>query len=79
MSIVHDKIKSYDLYTTKENMKEDILSGLQSQRKSISAKYLYDQRGSELFEEITVLDEYYPTRSEIEILFLIIGLNCLKM
>jgi dimethylhistidine N-methyltransferase len=46
----------------------DILSGLGQAQKSIACKYFYDAIGSALFEQITVLDEYYPTRSEIEIL-----------
>ena len=46
----------------------DILSGLGQAQKSIPCKYFYDAIGSALFEQITVLDEYYPTRSEIEIL-----------
>jgi dimethylhistidine N-methyltransferase len=46
----------------------DILSGLAQSAKSIPCKYFYDAAGSALFEQITTLDEYYPTRSEIEIL-----------
>lgn len=46
----------------------DILSGLGQAPKSIPCKYFYDAIGSALFEQITFLDEYYPTRSEIEIL-----------
>ena len=37
-------------------------------KKSIPSKYLYDDRGSELFEQITLQPEYYPTRTEIKIL-----------
>ncbi|MEM0985468.1 MAG: L-histidine N(alpha)-methyltransferase [Pseudomonadota bacterium] len=42
--------------------------GLAKTPKSLSSKWLYDQRGSELFEQITKLDEYYPTRTETAIL-----------
>lgn len=49
-------------------MKEEILQGLQHEQKVIPSKYLYDTKGSELFEEITHLQEYYPTRTEISIL-----------
>ncbi len=42
----------------------DILQGLARRPASISPKYFYDQRGSRLFEEITRLPEYYPTRTE---------------
>lgn len=46
----------------------DVLAGLALPQKRISSAWLYDQRGSELFEEITRLPEYYPTRTEIGIL-----------
>ncbi|GKS76881.1 L-histidine N(alpha)-methyltransferase [Acidovorax sp. SUPP950] len=42
----------------------DILQGLARRPACISPKYFYDQRGSQLFEEITRLPEYYPTRTE---------------
>jgi len=41
-----------------------LLEGLRRPTKSISSKYHYDERGSRLFEQITELDEYYPTRTE---------------
>lgn len=43
---------------------KEILAGLQSERKYISSKYFYDAAGSKLFEAITRLPEYYPTRTE---------------
>ena len=46
----------------------DVVAGLSQPRKVIPARYFYDRRGSELFEEITRLPEYYPTRTEIELL-----------
>lgn len=46
----------------------DVLDGLGQRRKSIPCTWLYDRRGSELFEAITRLDEYYPTRCETQIL-----------
>ncbi|WP_439108076.1 L-histidine N(alpha)-methyltransferase [Congregibacter sp.] len=48
--------------------REEILAGLGLPLKSVNPKWFYDQRGSELFEEITRLPEYYPTRTEILIL-----------
>lgn len=45
-----------------------ILAGLSKQQKSTSAIWLYDARGSDLFEQITELDEYYLTRTEAGIL-----------
>lgn len=45
-----------------------VLSGLAVADKHIPCRFLYDARGSELFEDITRLDEYYPTRTEIHLL-----------
>ena len=46
----------------------DVLNGLSKQPREIPSKYLYDTRGSYLFEQITELPEYYQTQSEIEII-----------
>lgn len=46
----------------------DVLLGLTSTPKTIPSKYFYDDRGSELFQKITQLPEYYLTRAEYEIL-----------
>lgn len=46
----------------------DVLSGLTDHPKWISSKHLYDKRGSELFDQICELDEYYVTRCEAEIM-----------
>ncbi len=46
----------------------DLIDGLSSMPKSLPCQWLYDQRGSELFEAITELPEYYPTRTETKIL-----------
>ena len=45
----------------------DVCAGLASRPRRLPCKYLYDRRGSELFEAICELDEYYPTRTELEI------------
>lgn len=42
----------------------DVLTGLSDEQKSIPCRWLYDRRGSELFEQITEVPEYYPTRTE---------------
>jgi dimethylhistidine N-methyltransferase len=47
---------------------DDVLEGLSQHPKRLSPKYFYDATGSELFEQITVLPEYYPTRTELSIL-----------
>ena len=49
-------------------LRADALRGLTADPKWLPPKWFYDQRGSELFEEITLLPEYYPTRAEREIL-----------
>ncbi len=49
-------------------MARDVRRGLTATPKELSPKYFYDERGSQLFEAITELDEYYPTRREREIL-----------
>jgi L-histidine N-alpha-methyltransferase len=49
-------------------MARDVRRGLRTIPKELSPKYFYDERGSQLFERITELDEYYPTRAEREIL-----------
>jgi L-histidine N-alpha-methyltransferase len=46
----------------------DVLDGLTKPFKELSPKHLYDARGSELFEQICELPEYYPTRTELSIL-----------
>jgi dimethylhistidine N-methyltransferase len=46
----------------------DVLRGLSATPKTLAAKYFYDATGSQLFEQITDLPEYYPTRSEMSIL-----------
>ncbi len=46
----------------------EVLNGLSRRPRSIPCRFLYDARGSELFERITELDEYYPTRTEIGLL-----------
>jgi len=46
----------------------EIIDGLRQDEKMISPKYFYDERGSQLFEEITALPEYYPTETELGIL-----------
>lgn len=49
-------------------LRSDVLSGLTGTPKTLPPKWFYDARGSELFDEITTLPEYYPTRAEREIL-----------
>jgi L-histidine Nalpha-methyltransferase len=54
----------YTVRRSREQMLSDVRAGLSAAPKQLSPKYFYDERGSELFEEITHLPEYYLTRSE---------------
>ena len=54
----------HDLYPDTANFRADVLSGLAQPRKALPPKYFYDARGSELFEAICALPEYYPTRTD---------------
>jgi dimethylhistidine N-methyltransferase len=57
------------LENNNEEFRTDILKGLSNPiQKSIPSKYLYDSKGSYLFEQITLQPEYYPTRTENSIL-----------
>ncbi|MDG4757941.1 L-histidine N(alpha)-methyltransferase [Micromonospora sp. WMMD710] len=49
-------------------LREDVRAGLTAEAKWLPPKWFYDSRGSELFEEITRLPEYYPTRAERTVL-----------
>ena len=54
-----------------EAFRADVLAGLAARPRAIPARWFYDRRGSELFEAITALPEYYPTRAETAILAVI--------
>ncbi|MGP1375284.1 MAG: L-histidine N(alpha)-methyltransferase [Almyronema sp.] len=54
--------------TASAPMGEDVITGLSQQPKSLPPKYFYDDCGSQLFEQITQLPEYYLTRTETQIL-----------
>jgi dimethylhistidine N-methyltransferase len=51
-----------------ESFAEAVLNGLSGRQKSIPCRFLYDERGSQLFDRICTLPEYYPTRTETAIL-----------
>lgn len=46
----------------------DVMQGLAKPQKSLPSKYFYDEKGSQLFDQICDLDAYYPTRTEIRIM-----------
>jgi L-histidine Nalpha-methyltransferase len=62
------RIESYLSEADERSLANDVLDGLTRPFKEIPAKHFYDARGSELFEQICGLPEYYPTRTEREIL-----------
>ncbi len=49
------------------DFRAEVLQGLSQPRKRLPCKFFYDQRGSQLFDRICELDEYYPTRTELRI------------
>jgi L-histidine N-alpha-methyltransferase len=60
--------RTLDEHAAETALREDVLHGMTRMPKVLPPKWFYDSRGSELFEEITRLPEYYPTRAEREIL-----------
>ena len=54
--------KDYDL------MLREVIDGLDKRQKELPCKYFYDEKGSQLFDQICQLDEYYPTRTELSIM-----------
>ena len=68
--LISSKLRYFKPHATKieKTFAEEISSGLNRDSKLINPKFFYDRRGSDLFEEICSLPEYYPTRTEITIL-----------
>ena len=60
--------KREDDASVSSDFADAVLAGLSRKPRSIPCRFFYDARGSELFEEITKLDEYYPTRTETALL-----------
>ena len=65
---LHEKEQTPDSREIDLEALDEILTGLKSSPKHISPKYFYDEYGSQLFDQITRLPEYYPTRTEVSIL-----------
>ncbi|MCZ7565518.1 MAG: L-histidine N(alpha)-methyltransferase [Burkholderiales bacterium] len=61
-------MRFYDCLAGEASFLEDCLRGLSAPQKALSPKYFYDHVGSQLFEEICALPEYYPTRTEMAIM-----------
>ncbi len=64
----NNKLQFHDLHSVTSDFANDVLQGLNKRPASIPPKYFYDAKGSQLFDAITELPEYYQTRTEIEIL-----------
>lgn len=57
-----------DLHPTEADLREEVIAGLSQPHKQLPYKLLYDQRGSELFDQICEQPEYYITRTELSIM-----------
>ena len=68
METVATNFHFHDLHPAHEDLHAEVIAGLGQPVKALSPKLFYDQRGSELFDAITRLPEYYPTRTEIALL-----------
>lgn len=68
MSTFASHLETWDEGEATHRLRLDVLSGLSAGEKELPCKYFYDEAGSELFERICQLPEYYPTRTEIGIL-----------
>ncbi|HUU49249.1 MAG TPA: L-histidine N(alpha)-methyltransferase [Nitrosopumilaceae archaeon] len=68
--VIDDNLQYFKPHSTKieKTFADEIYSSLTGDFKHINPKFFYDKKGSELFEKICDLPEYYPTRTEIEIL-----------
>jgi L-histidine Nalpha-methyltransferase len=60
--------RRYEAAVADGSFLRDVIAGLTSRPKRLSPKYFYDETGARLFEAITALPEYYPTRCELAIL-----------
>ena len=57
-----------DLEPSLDEFRTSVVDGLSSPQKTLPCKFLYDERGSQIFDDICDLPEYYPTRTERRIL-----------
>lgn len=62
-----------DVVAFKDHICDEIVRGLNRSQKELPAKLFYDEKGSQLFDQITELDAYYPTRTETKIMKEFIG------
>lgn len=62
------QLRLHDFTPAPANFRSDVIHGLQQPHKALPSKFFYDEQGAQLFEQITRLDEYYPTRTELAIM-----------
>lgn len=62
------EVRLLDFQPRQARFREEVLSGLQKPKKELPCKYFYDERGSDLFERICTLEEYYIPRTEAAIM-----------
>ena len=67
MSTQGQQFAFYDLHPPMDDISAEVRSGMLESPKKLSPKFFYDERGSQLFEAITRLDAYYPTRTELSL------------
>jgi L-histidine N-alpha-methyltransferase len=68
LELLDELVEAPDRAAPGDEFAKAVLAGLSRKQKSIPCRFFYDARGSELFEQITALPEYYPTRVETELL-----------
>jgi L-histidine Nalpha-methyltransferase len=68
MTLPRTNVALRDYHPAQGRLVTDVLQSLQRTPKQLSPMYLYDERGSQLFDQICELPEYYPTRTETKIL-----------
>ncbi len=62
------QLRLHDFTPEPANFRSEVIHGLQQPHKALPSKFFYDEQGAQLFEQITRLDEYYPTRTELAIM-----------
>lgn len=67
-SIAESPASQTDFEPSLDQFREEIIHGLSLPEKETPCKYLYDERGSQIFDAICEVDEYYPTRTEMKIM-----------
>jgi L-histidine Nalpha-methyltransferase len=67
-TVDHGPIRLYDLEPVTKSFLEQVVDGLSQRQKAIPCKFFYDAKGAAIFEEITQLEEYYPTRLESQVM-----------